>query len=418
MANRIEYFTNYTKLKKLMKKLTIILMVMLVPTMILAQTKRRSATGKPANTAKRPLQKTNNNFAILEFDEWINDTNPFEDEENIYFLGNDDPKLNTLRAVNKQTGEVKIVVPKKKNARIKISCAGSDGKNIYMRLEDKGVARFNGNDVNTSEIVLPQSEHYKGFLIHSNRGTNIITSPNGRYILLYGGMPLVYDLIENRVVRTGIGNSMQTAALTDDGLLIAIEYSTMLTAGKLDNPTFEFSSPKNRVDMKEYKTKDINNGALGDFCSMWYDVHANIIYVAVGEQVLKSPAQADLSFQEVYCLPDENIKFTKVAFNGQRVFAITNNYEKMFYEWDNKDMAGTPKISKEIETGINYKAKNSWGDPKPFKISSAKRLYYDSMGNLWLQQSDGLFVIYNPDGIKGLTNLKGKVTESILPKED
>ena len=69
-----------------------------------AQAKKRPAAKKPVTTAKKPVAtKVNNNYAILEFDEWINDDNPFEDEENIYFLGNDSPDKNTLRAVNKQT---------------------------------------------------------------------------------------------------------------------------------------------------------------------------------------------------------------------------------------------------------------------------------------------------------------------------
>ena len=65
-----------------------------------------------------------------------------------------------------------------------------------------------------------------------------------------------------------------------------------------------------------------------------------------------------------------------------------------------------------------YKTKYAWGDPTPYKLSSVNRLFYDSMGNLWLQSGDGLFVIYNPDGIKGLTSLKGKWTKNELPKEE
>lgn len=150
-----------------------------------AQVKRGTAAKKPATAAKKPAaQKVNNNFAVLEFDDWINDNDPFEDEENIYFLDYPSGSSNALRAVNKQTGEVKFVVPKKKRARTKICSAGSDGKNVYMRLEDKGIALFNGTDVNSSEIVIPQSEQYKGFLNYGNRGNNIICSPNGRYLLL------------------------------------------------------------------------------------------------------------------------------------------------------------------------------------------------------------------------------------------
>ena len=152
-----------------MKKTYLLLTLMLTVSMLMqAQVNRRPAAKKSATAAKKPAAKVNNNFAVLEFDEWINHNNPFEDEENIYFLGNGNSP-NVLRAVNKQTGEVKIVVPRKKRARTEICCAGSDGKNIYMRLENKGIALFNGTDVNTSEIVVPQSEQYKGFLIFGNR---------------------------------------------------------------------------------------------------------------------------------------------------------------------------------------------------------------------------------------------------------
>ena len=78
-------------------------------------------------------------------------------------------------------------------------------------------------------------------------------------------------------------------------------------------------------------------------------------------------------------------------------------------------MKGEPKISKEIDTGIEIKS--AWSVSKE-KFSDVRRLYYDKAGNLWIQVNDGRFVIYNPDGIKGLTSLKGKVTENNLPKEE
>ena len=77
-----------------------------------AQVKRGTAAKKPATAAKKPAaQKVNNNFAVLEFDDWINDNDPFEDEESIYFLDYPSGSSNALRAVNKQTGEVKRVSP-------------------------------------------------------------------------------------------------------------------------------------------------------------------------------------------------------------------------------------------------------------------------------------------------------------------
>lgn len=394
-----------------MKKLTILLMAMLVPTMMLAQAKKRPvAKNAPA---KKPAAKVNNNFAVLEFDEWINHNHPFEDEENIYFLGNGNSP-NVLRAVNKQTGEVKIVVPPKKRARTMICCAGSDGKNVYMRLENKGIALFNGTDVNTSEIVVPQSDQYKGFLIYGNRGYNIIGSPNGRYIMLYGDNPIVYDKEEGRVVRYGSSGS-SFPILTDDGMVIDCDYKGLFTQVK-GNPVLDYTSPKNNVDRKYFDFKGVDNGANGDVCSMWYDIPDNMVYIARGEQILKSPVQPDLDFKEVYCLPGENKEFRQVAFNGSRVFAVTDNYQKKFYEWDNKDMTGEPKISESIDTGVTFTSAS--GLTRKYVISDAKRLYYDKAGNLWVQVADGRFIIYNPDGIKGLTALKGKYTENKLPKEE
>ena len=376
-----------------------------------AQAKRRPAA-KPA--AKKPAQTVNNNFAIIDLDEWINQP-LFEDEENVYFLGIRHSE-NTLRAVNKETGDIKLVVPKKKRARPIINCAGSDGKNIYMRVENKGIARFNGTDVNTSELVLEQSEWNKGFLAFGNRGSHITCSPNGRYLMIYGDTPIEYDLEAKKVVRIGTGN-VQAAAVTNDGLQIVINYINMYSAPIHPNPVIESGSPKNAVGKKEYKVDDIGNGAGGEFCALWYDVPADTVYVALAEQILKSPAKPELKFEEVYCLPGENKKFTNYACNGQRVFALTDNYEKKIYEWDNKDMKGTPKISKEIDTGITIKDK--WtGIPTSEKISDAQRLYCDKAGNFWIQVKDGRFVIYNPDGIKGLKNLKGKITENKLPKEE
>ena len=55
---------------------------------------------------------------------------------------------------------------------------------------------------------------------------------------------------------------------------------------------------------------------------------------------------------------------------------------------------------------------------KKIMLTDVRRLYYDKAGNLWIQVADGRFVIYNPDGIKGLTSLKGKITENNLPKEE
>lgn len=71
-----------------------------------------------------------------------------------------------------------------------------------------------------------------------------------------------------------------------------------------------------------------------------------MIYVGMGEQVMRSPMKK-MKWEEAYCLPGENKKFTRIACNGKHVLAVTDNYQKHFYEWSNKDLKGEPKISQE-----------------------------------------------------------------------
>ncbi len=233
-----------------MKKITILLLAFMVPMLMQAQAKRRPAGAKAATTAKKPAQKAtqkvNNNFAIVQFDEWMKH-DVFEDENNIYFLGTTYGE-NTFRAIDKKTGDIRIVVPKKKRARPQICSAGSNGKDVFMRIENK--------------------------------------------------------------------------------------------------------------------------------------------------------------------------KFVHIAAMGKNhVIGQTDNYEKKFYVWDNKDFTGQPTILKNIDTGIGQPDK--WtGIVETKKIEGFTKVFTDSASNLWIQTGDGEFVIYNPDGIVGLTALKGKLTKNELPKEE
>ena len=208
-----------------MKKITILLLAFMVPMLMQAQAKRRPAGAKAATTAKKPAQKAtqkvNNNFAIVQFDEWMKH-DVFEDENNIYFLGTTYGE-NTFRAIDKKTGDIRIVVPKKKRARPQICSAGSNGKDVFMRIENKGIIRFNGTDVNTSEMILPQSEQYKGHLIFGNRGDRIIGSPDGKQIALVGDDVVAYDLEKKMVVRhcgAGILKTDASVLFLDNGTIV------------------------------------------------------------------------------------------------------------------------------------------------------------------------------------------------------
>lgn len=101
------------------------------------------------------------------------------------------------------------------------------------------------------------------------------------------------------------------------------------------------------------------------------------------------------------------------------MFAETDNFEKHYYEWTNKKLEGTPTITKQMEFETDIVGKEKWtGLERKEKISSVSSVYCDWNGNFWLREGDGRFFIYNPNGIVGLSALKGKITKSELPPVD
>ena len=392
---------------------------------VTAQT-RKPAAKKPVAksstaTAKKPAAATVKNFAIVQFDEWIKH-DLFEDADNIYFLGYTSGESNALRAMDKKTGEVKLLVPKKKRSRPQICCAGSDGKSVYMRLENKGLIRFNGSDVNTSEMIIEQGAWGKSYLPLANRGEKIIASPDAHYIALVGDKVLVYDTQEKSVVRyngVGVFKTDASVLMLSDGTVIKSCPSSLVFVKPQLSPAPEIDvmHKNNCLNTEEFDISKVGNGGGGEVSEVIYYPAENMLYAGFGEQVLKSPAD-NIAWTEAYCLPGENKKFVHVATVGNNyTFGITDNYEKKFYQWNTKDFTGQPTIMKELDTGIGVPDK--WtGLVNTEKVSGVTKVFTDSNHNLWLQTGDGRFVIYNPDGIQGLTNLKGKITKFDLPQEE
>ena len=400
-----------------MKKMIMIACVLAMTSIaVTAQIKKKPAAKKPAAAAKKPAPaKVNNKFAILQLDEWIHN-GLWEDAENIYFLDYPNGESNALRAVNKTTGEMKIVIPRKTRRRAKILSGGADSTNLYFRLADIGLVKYNGSDVNTSEVILPEGAWNDPaiFLTKAQEHKRIITSPNRRYLgLINDATNLIIDLKEHRV--TGYYDKATDGLLSNSGTLI---YINMDEIGILPKgiPTTSSRDKQNAIGSKIWKIKEIGNGGGGELSGIWRDDVDSMIYVGMGEQVMRSPMKK-MRWEEAYCLPGENKKFTRIAYNGKHVLAVTDNYQKHFYEWDNKDLKGEPKISQELNTGIegNYGMMGMmFGE---IKFNQVDYLYCDWNGNFWIQEGDGKFYIYNPDGIKGLAALKGKQTNNKLPEE-
>ena len=402
------------------KILTIVALLCAVVLTASAQARKRSAAGKPAAAAakKAATPKPSGKFAILQIDEWANN-GLFEDAENVYILDYPNGDANTLRAVNKKTGEVTVVVPRKTRSRAKILCGGADSTNVYLRLADIGIVKFNGTDVNTSEVLVPQVESGKpnDYLTRPMEGKRIITSPNGRYIALLDAnrTTLVYDQEEKRV--TGYYGNAYNAVLSNSGTLVYYDYSTVSVLPK-GHPTSNYSDKVNQQGLRQWKKSEIGNGGGGEITGLWCDYADSQIYLVMGEQIMRSPMK-QMKWEEAYVLPGENKVFMRAAFSQNHVLAETDNFEKHYYEWDNKKLEGTPTITKQMEFETDVTVKEKWtGLEVKEKISSVGYMYTDWLGNFWMQQGDGRFYIYNPDGIKGYAALKGKLTEHKLPPVD
>lgn len=385
-----------------MKKLTILLIAALVPMMAFAQAKRKPAAGKPATAAKA----ANNKFAIVLFDEWIQ--NVYEDAGNIYFQGTQYGDLNTLRAADKQTGAFRFVVPKKKSDRSKIICSGCDGTNIYMQLEAKGIVRFNGTDVNTSEVLVPEGPNGQEtyYIWPANRGEAMSFSPNARFLAMKADPCIVLDTQTKKVVRM-VRRTEEGYLVTDNGDFYAIRENGLW---KYPNNGGVHPSEFNKLNEKGIETfsfQKLTGSYYGEYHGMYSDAVQQAVYLPVKNKLLKFTFGTQ-QWSEAYAFDDESKEFGRMAFCPQHIFACTSDYAKPFCEWAGMNLTTQPKTIDKLKTGI--KLGTSPYEP-PFDVTLVKSLYYDTQSNLWIQVSDKQFVVYNPDGIKGLSSLIGKCTK-------
>ena len=286
-----------------MKKLTILLIAALVPMMAFAQAKRKPAAGKPATAAKA----ANNKFAIVLFDEWIQ--NVYEDAGNIYFQGTQYGDLNTLRAADKQTGAFRFVVPKKKSDRSKIICSGCDGTNIYMQLEEKGIVLFNGTDVNTSDVLVPEGpngiETY--YIWPANRGEAMSFSPNGRFLAMKADPCIVLDTQTKKVVRM-VRRTEEGFLVTDNGDFYAIRENGLW---KYPNNGGVHPSEFNKLNEKGIETfsfQKLTGSYYGEYHGMYSDAVQQAVYLPVKNKLLKFTFGTQ-QWSEAYAFDDEGKEF-------------------------------------------------------------------------------------------------------------
>lgn len=395
-----------------MKKLALLFVAVLIPMMALTQVRRSTTAGKPT-TAKNTVVKKNNNFAIVLFDEVMQ--NVYEDASNIYFQGSQYSEENTLRAMDKQTGTMRFVVPKKKRVRTRILCSGSNGKDLYMQLEGKGIVRFNGTDVNTSEVLLPEGpiDTHTFYLWPANRGEAMNFSPNGRFLAMRGDPCVVFDTQTKSVVRM-VWHTEYGLVVTNDGCFYAMSQNAVWKYPNNGGVHPDLSNKLNEKGIEQFSFEKLAGSFYGLYHGMFLDAANKAIYVPVKNLLLKFSLESQ-QWSEAYAFSNEDKEFTCIDYTPSRVFAQTSDYSKPFYVWGGMDLAGQPQIFNKLNTGI--KLGQSPYEP-PVEVTIVQNLYSDSMGNLWMQTSDKQFVVYNPNGIKGLTTIIGKCTKHQIPQEE
>lgn len=395
-----------------MRKLTLIIIIVLLPTMMWAQVRRSTTASKPV-TSKNVVKKMNNNYAIVLFDEVMQ--NVYEDATNIYFQGSQYSEQNTLRAIDKQTGAIRFVVPKKKRVRTRIICSGCDGKNIYMQLEGKGIVLFNGTDVNTSEVFLSEGpiDPHTYYLWPANRGEAMSFSPNGRFLAMRGDPCVVFDTQTKKVVRM-VWRTDCGLVVADDGCFYAIRENAMWKYPNNGGVHPDLSNKLNDKGIERFSFEKLTGSFYGEYHGMYYDSANNAIYLPVRNQLLKFSLDSQ-EWSEAYAFSNEDRSFTCINYAHSRVFAHTNDYSKPFYVWGGMDLAGQPQTFDKLNTGIKL---GQSPYESPVEVSLVQSMYGDSQGNLWLQVSDMQFVVYNPNGIKGYTAMIGKSTRHEIPQEE
>lgn len=375
----------------------------------LSAQQRRTAVRKSVSSAanKTTTPKVSNKYAILNLvDDWVKER-PCESATDIYFFDIYHSDANTLRAVNKETGEVRIVIPRKTRNRPRVLAVGCDSKDLYLLVADKGIVKYDGQSVQTSPLLLAEGGDAKESLKHNDVIRRIIFSPNGKYAALVGEDNILIDVEKGFKPIRKVSVNHNDIILLDDG--------TMVVAAGTDVIVFPFGKPA-----KVFSKKDIGNGGEGEAVALYFNETTKTLYVAMGEQVLKTQFDDidNIAWKEAFLLPGENKHFIRFAMNAKHAFGQTSLFDKQYYDWSAGDLTSTPVITKTIKTDVVDREQWKENTHKEEIYSLQEHMFYDQKGNLWLQRGDGSFVIYNPDGISGLTQLKGKVVYHRLPPVD
>lgn len=350
-----------------------------------------SITKKPREPKEHGLVGVKNHarFAIIEHGAYFD--YPFaEDADNVYVI-QDTSGENGIIAVNKLTGATKAVVKGKSSGnRPNIKAFTVHDHTLYLDVDGRGIVKFDGKSVESSPLV--------GEVKHGWLSTGIpkpfAISPNGRY-LAYGDENItVYDLKDNNKVIKKCGGDWLLYAVTDKGDLFGVNaYRAAVMRNNGSDDGYDMQGDTQLSDLVKEKALQIEQ--IGDSIFL------------VGENKIAKTAADKFDWT------------TATTFNNISLNTAGLSQRKGGFGWIRTDAAGNkfalfstgsskPTLQKQMNTEI--KIPRYMGG---YIVQKADNIHFDSQGNIWMRCEEGgrcLIVVYNPNGLNGLTDIAGKYT--------
>lgn len=378
-----------------MKRISIITMLLMAATLTATAQQRKKTTPvrkSTVTTAKKA--NTLANIAIVNMGSDVSLEKPLaEGPDALYFINQLE---RSVLAVDKKTGDISQYIPGGRDKMI--TAIGHDGKDLYMMITHVGLVRYDGQSRETSPCLFPTSDWGKGLITHQRAFDGIVFSPNKRWLVAYGNGAILFDTDggQYKPIREYTANGIQNAFVFDDGSMITTTTSEIIaipaTAAATIKPYHEAEG-----GAKIYKVKsDIQATAIKD----------GMLYACWNRFIAKTPLPwQDVKWELIYQLESEDNRFRNFAIGPKSIFAECDEYGQYYCQWSSADFSDTPKVTDKITTTIIDHILN-----RPHAIQrNGDKLYFDQQGNLIMYGYEHLD-IYNPEGVKGYTNLQNKRT--------
>ena len=311
-----------------------------------------------------------------------------EDSKNVYMLQASYGSKNGVIAVDKASGDMFEAVPvKTKKDHPTIWSIGAHGNDLYLDVDGIGIIRYDGKSIESSEVLVSDPDFKPGWT--GSPFKRIIFSPNGRYMAYAGERAKVYDLQDNKkCIKDTYECGAASQVLTDDGDLFSVDAYRVLVARNNGN--------KDEGVTSAATVKDVTGGGP---CNL--HLLGNEVYITGGKKLMKTDIKK-FDWTLVSTMPgSEGYKISGLSAKGNG-FAVTDVGGSFNVHATFNTQGSTPNLMKKIVTGLKNRFRE---DIDTHNVTS---VHFDQNGNVWLQYGISGYVVYNPGGLVGLSQILGK----------